>query len=57
MTFFRWIKYSYAFECDVDRFTLLPVTREVLKLFNQKFFSVEISLYLYKFKVYAFFIF
>ena len=33
MTFFRWIKYSCAFEYDIDRFTSLPVRREFKKIY------------------------
>ena len=31
LTFFRWIKYIYISEYDVNRFTLFPVRREFLK--------------------------
>ena len=31
MTFFRWIKYSYAFEYNVDTPTLLPARSELKK--------------------------
>ena len=31
MTFFRWMRYSYVFEYNVERFTLLPARRELKK--------------------------
>ena len=31
MTFFRWIKYSYVSEYNVERFTLLPARKELKK--------------------------
>ena len=56
MTFFRWTKYSYIFENNLDSFTLLPL----LFLFNFLtkiffFVTVEILLCIKKYNVYAFF--
>ena len=35
MTFFRWIRYSFVFEYNVDMFTLLLVDREFkIKILN-----------------------
>ena len=66
MAIFRWTKYSHIFEYNGDRFTLLPANKEFWKKIakflvtptspqNIFFFTVEISLYIYKCNVYAFF--
>ena len=53
------MKYSYIFEYDVDRFTLLRQEDKKNSSFLDKktapIFRVEISLYINKYNVYAFF--